>query len=236
MRNEITDLLIDELDRYGLKGQVDDRSKHLEVVWVGSQGRRFLVVPKTPSDWRSGLNCRSDMRKILRADNEKIKEEDPLSFKKAMSLPKEPIVTFAARERALQKDVETLCELVLELVEKTTIQQSQLSSILEKMNSIQVVSTVESTVSFTGQQVVEQPHAERPTAQRHGRSALTIAAVLEAMPFEWTRVPVLIGHTGFGKATVYKALNILFEQGLVEHGPHATWRKKAHDNILVFGP
>jgi hypothetical protein len=42
--------------------------KHIQARWSCRGGTRFYALPATPSDWRSPLNVRSDIRKILKAD------------------------------------------------------------------------------------------------------------------------------------------------------------------------
>jgi hypothetical protein len=131
-RNETVDRIIDELERHGLKGVVGERGKHLEIAWETPLGRRFVIAPRTPSDWRAGMNLRSDLRKLLKADNIQPKAINDLSFQRAMSLPKlvEP------KEHVLQKDVEALVDLVFEL-------QSQVADLSSKLSSIKIVSTIQ---------------------------------------------------------------------------------------------
>ncbi|SFO29049.1 hypothetical protein SAMN04487859_12333 [Roseovarius lutimaris] len=43
------------------------RKRHPQLVGLGPDGHRFrLIVTKTPSDWRSVLNERARLRRILR--------------------------------------------------------------------------------------------------------------------------------------------------------------------------
>jgi hypothetical protein len=65
-RMEHLEPVLDELERYGLKSEIGDRGKHLEIRWNTPMGERFIIMPKTPSDWRGALNSRSDLRKMLR--------------------------------------------------------------------------------------------------------------------------------------------------------------------------
>ena len=225
--NDITDLLLEELDKYGLKGEISDRSKHLEIAWETPYGRRFVIAAKTASDWRSGLNTRSDLRKLLRKDNMHPKQESPVSFQRAMSLPKESIVTHASRERAMQRDIETLVELVMELQEQNSSLQQQVTAITEKLNSVSVVSTVMSTVSFAGQQVVEQPVQSDPGSLPKTERVKSNDVVLNCTAYEWTLVSAIIQNTGLGRAVVNQCLMRLREKGLVENGLRGQWRKVA---------
>src|ERR1700677_2013035 len=143
-RNEHLELCLEELERYGLKGEISERGKHLELAWVSPLGRRFVIAPKTPSDWRSSLNMRSDLRKLLRADNLQPKQVSNLTFQKAMSLPKQPTIN---KELLLQNDVDALTDLVFDL-------QSQLSLLQNKMNSMRVVARIEFDQV---EQIIENP-------------------------------------------------------------------------------
>lgn len=233
MRNEVTDLLLETLSKYGLKGIVSDRTKHLEVSWEGIAGPRFVIAPRTPSDWRSALNCRSDLRKMLRKDNQPLMEDKPTSFQKAMSLPQESIVTIATRERALQKDVEVLCELVLELQDQNNELRQDVRSLLEQMKDVTVVSTVMSTVKFAGQQVVEEHPVlqlketpvikprERPSGER----------LLEILSFTWKDIGEILQEMGIHtlgpeSRPVRSRLQYYKKIGLVENGARGMWRRK----------
>ena len=133
-RNEDIDRVMDELERHGLRGVVSDRGKHLEVAWETPHGRRFVIAARTGSDWRGGLNLRSDCRKLLRADNIQPKQISELTFQRAMSLPK----AMPPRGETLQKDVDTLTDLVFDL-------QAQLSALQERLDSAAVVSKMTKT-------------------------------------------------------------------------------------------
>lgn len=234
MRNEITDLLIEELEKYGLKGYLEDRSKHIEVYWLLPNGeRRFTIVPRTASDWRSGMNSRSDLRKMLRADNVSLKQDDVRSFNRAMSMPKETVVTQVARDRAIQRDIETLSDLVLELQEQNTQLMSQVSSMHEKMNSIQVVSTVMSNVSFVDQQVVEQPQVGAKPLFR-GERVSSIEVIYNLMTFVWMSRAEILERSGLNHAVASQCLLRLRKRGLVENGQRGQWRKIPNDNVTLL--
>lgn len=217
MRNEVTDLLIEELSKYGLKGTISDRSKHLEVSWDGIAGSRFIIAPKTPSDWRSSLNARSDLRKMLRKDNQPLLEDRPMSFQKAMSLPKETLVTQVARDRALQRDVEVLCDVVMELQEK-------INSLHEKLESVTVVSTVMSSVKFAGQQTVEEPVQPKILERKERPSSTEI--VFNCVGFVWTQKSEILKLSGLNAGVVNQALMRLRAKGWIENGQRGMWRRK----------
>jgi len=64
-------LVLDALDmlaKRGLVPVVSKRGKHIKVRWV-DQGRVYvLVVARTPSDYRTRLNSRAVLRRLLRAN------------------------------------------------------------------------------------------------------------------------------------------------------------------------
>lgn len=65
-RRSITVLaVLDELERAGIKGEIEMRSKHMAIVWTDHGGRKSFVTACTPSDVRSHLNARSDVRRMI---------------------------------------------------------------------------------------------------------------------------------------------------------------------------
>lgn len=68
MRNECLDQAIADLRAVGIEPEVEHGGKHIILRWKHNNSPRMWVVPKTPSDWRTPLNNRSDLRKILKAD------------------------------------------------------------------------------------------------------------------------------------------------------------------------
>jgi hypothetical protein len=64
-------LVLDALDALAQRGfvpLVGTRGKHVKIRWV-DQGRVYvLIVSRTPSDYRSRLNSRAVLRRLLRAN------------------------------------------------------------------------------------------------------------------------------------------------------------------------
>ena len=59
---------LDTLAKRGLVPIVGKRGKHIKIKWV-DQGRAYLlIVSRTPSDYRSRLNSRAVLRRLLRAN------------------------------------------------------------------------------------------------------------------------------------------------------------------------
>jgi hypothetical protein len=219
-RNEHIELAMEELERYGLRGEVSERGKHLEIAWTTPHGRRFVIAPKTPSDWRGGLNLRSDLRKLLRADNLQVKQINNLSFQKAMSLPKQPIVT---RELLLQNDVDALSDLVFEL-------QSQIASLHDKMNSMRVVAKIEfnqveervvddTEILDTINQLVDK-------AQNPFRLGSTQAKIFETLTHQYKSFLDIVKESGIGYKYVANTLTKAKKKGFCESGLRGQWRRK----------
>lgn len=215
--NEITDLIIAELDRYGLKGKIVDLSKRLAVEYETPEGSRRITCAKTPSDWRAGMNQRSQLRRMLREDGMQIVEQSPTSFVKAMSLPKESLVSSVSRERAMQKDIEVLSDLAFDIDEK-------LDKLISKLESITVVSTVTSTLG-----IVDQPEYQPPPDIREKVKRGEVS-VLSVMTFEYTDVREIIrkmGNMVTGKS-IRAQLQYNLKKGRVERGLRGQYRKKTN--------
>lgn len=236
-RNEIVDILVDELDRYGLRSEVSNRSKHVEVAWETPLGRRFVIAPCTSSDWRAGFNARSQLRRMLKQDNLQPRVEASTSFQKAMALPKEPVVSVFDRERFLKQDVEALADLVMDL-------QNQLVSLQQQMTTATVTSTVTSIIHFGAEQkapneAVPEKAVEEAISQEtvihqeadaayHAYSAplgKTSQAVFDALTYRYEPRHVIISRTQLDHTLVNQALMRLRKKGLVESGLRGMWRK-----------
>jgi hypothetical protein len=69
MRNPCLDAALAELDAVGIRDyQLARGSKHLQVRWTVAGVLRMMIIPGSPSDWRSPANTRRDMRRLLRED------------------------------------------------------------------------------------------------------------------------------------------------------------------------
>lgn len=232
-RNEHLELVIDELERYGLRGEVGERGKHLEIAFETPLGRRFIIVPKTPSDWRGAMNSRSDLRKILKKDNLQPKVISQLSYQKAMSLPKPP----PPPELILQKDVNELIDLVFELQSQFAAIQELNTMLINKMSTAKVTSTIQFSepLSEANDLVVEiekksydQPalafvvHKEGPF--REGSMQARIFSCLTA---KYQSADDIVKQSGAGKKFVAKTLSIIKKRGFAEIGLRGQWRRKA---------
>lgn len=70
MQNPCLDAALHELESAGIRDVAQARGgKHLQLRWkVNGHGLRMYPVPLTPSDWRSPLNVRAEIRRLLRED------------------------------------------------------------------------------------------------------------------------------------------------------------------------
>ena len=70
MRNPCLEIALAELESAGIRGiERTYGSKHPQLCWrVNGGALRCYAVPGTPSDVRSPLNVRADIRRLLRAD------------------------------------------------------------------------------------------------------------------------------------------------------------------------
>jgi hypothetical protein len=51
----------------GFTPSVDTSGRHVKVRWTDARGYRFvLVIPQSPSDWRSRSNSKATLRRLLR--------------------------------------------------------------------------------------------------------------------------------------------------------------------------
>ncbi len=66
--NECIEAVIEELRTVGIDPTVRHGGKHAVIEWDHRGARRVFHAPLTPSDWRSHLNSRSQVRNILRSD------------------------------------------------------------------------------------------------------------------------------------------------------------------------
>lgn len=57
---------LDTLAKRGLVPIVGKRGKHIKIRWVDQGHTYVLVVARTPSDYRSRLNSRAVLRRLLR--------------------------------------------------------------------------------------------------------------------------------------------------------------------------
>ena len=128
--NELTEIAFNELKAHGIKAHLrDTNGGHIEIAWqvVPEKEVRKIVVAKSTSDWRSRMNTRADVRRLLRADNvspkmsqEKPKKPAQLLVQKAMSLPQPDVLPIPDQVAAMRSEMADLSELVVRLIKIVT--------------------------------------------------------------------------------------------------------------------
>lgn len=225
-RNEHIDLIMDELERYGLRGELSERGKHLEIAWTTPVGRRFVIVARTPSDWRAGLNTRSEVRKLLRADNMQLRAIHELSFQKAMTLPKQQMIN---QDQVLRNDVSALMDMVFDLQTQISQLQDQNSSLINKMNSMTVVSRIEfnhyeeekvdDIIVEVNKKIYEQEKAPFLLGS-------TQDSIIACLTHQYQSLEDIVKASGVGKKYVCTTLSKAKKRGFAENGLYGQWKRK----------
>lgn len=228
-RLEHLEPVMEELERYGLRGEIGERGKHLEIRWKTPNGERFITMPRTPSDWRSALNSRSDLRKLLRADNLQPKPISDLTFQKAMSLPKPP--PSITKEQFLQNDVDALTDLVFELQSRLSEMQAAFVALDQKTSSARVVSYIQYGESAVKPEVENEliekiervvPH-EGPFRQGSTQDKIYKVLTDQYMSIDQIKQLANVPNPKYVNTTLWKAK----DKGFVECGLRGMYRRKA---------
>lgn len=231
MRTDHVKLALAELEKYGLKGEVSHRSKHLEISWSAPQGERFICCALTPSDWRVPMKVRADIRKLLKADGlEPVEEKPAVSFQKAMSLPKPPLVSTSEREEALKNDVEALTDLVFELQAQIENMRSTIAEVIrEQLQSVTVVSRVQFADKAPGpvEQLFATLHEASNPKQTKSELVLSVLSY-EYRPRQWI-IAEALKLVPTTKQSINQILSKAKREGLVESGLRGMWRLKKND-------
>ncbi|MGY2987735.1 hypothetical protein [Bradyrhizobium sp. USDA 4508] len=124
MSNELQQIAVNELRLYGIKPECRPNGRgHIEIVWRAcpEKEERVVVVAKTPSDWRSRMNARAEVRKYLRADNVQLatqaKPRNPKQtmLQDALSLPQD-VIPIPDQLTALRGELADLTALMVRLL------------------------------------------------------------------------------------------------------------------------
>jgi len=223
IKNDHIDAVISELSRFGIQGVLGERGKHMEVRWRYANGKeRFIIVPKTPSDHRGALNCRSDTRRLLREDGVQPPPPQVVQFQRAMSLPR-PDDLGAVRLKKLEEDFAGLLDWVGDLDAKLNEVLARLANAKVSMAvSFELPQKIEAhqeeavTVSFP------QLEPQKASGNRGKRKDLLLNAL---RPGVWTSLGELAKLSGMSGQHVSQSLNYLKKTGHVENGLRGMWRK-----------
>lgn len=254
-QTEEVEVILRELRAYGLKGQVENRSKHIEVYWQYPDGRsRSHICPASGSDCRGWLNSRARVRRWLREDGIQPPAPEKRVLERALNLPS-PEDSGVARLERVEKDNEALLDWVAELQETVTVLQKMLSQVNVSVRfgdvpEVSVAPPEEDTVaqgSFPAP--VPAPTEPPVTYVRQGVSAADpsppgfahrqtkkqlVWALLQGGT--WVHKGLIEKETKLPSAHVSNTLHILKSEGYVENGMRGYWRKKPHMNGTAISP
>jgi hypothetical protein len=123
MQNEVVQTIVKELSLHGIRHTKDfSGSGHVRIAWQTNQFKpmREYYAPSTPSDNRSRLNARAEVRRFLTADGVDItakavrEAKPPGVFAKALQLPsQEPVVSLTDQVKMLRAEISDLTDLIL---------------------------------------------------------------------------------------------------------------------------
>jgi len=197
-----------ELSKFGIKGEVVDRGKHLAVEWNYSDGRyRQVFTARTGSDWRGPLNVRARVRRILREANITLPPPSIVIFEKALNLPK-PTDFAAEKIRRLENDVEALCDLCLEQSLRLEALEKRLAGLRVSVSFEEVAIKTTELSNWRANSMKQRPAVLNYLSDGLWHNRNDIAKV--------TEIPV---------NNVSRVLNQLLNAGMVENGQRGMWRK-----------
>jgi hypothetical protein len=67
MKNPLVQDAVALLAEHGFAAKVRNGGKHIKLCWRDADCSYSLIIPRSPSDWRSRRNSRATLRRILRA-------------------------------------------------------------------------------------------------------------------------------------------------------------------------
>jgi hypothetical protein len=180
-------ILLAELRSVGLRPQVEKTGgNHNRVTWcVEGKEERVYFCSSTPSDYRSRLNVRADVRRMLRADNVALeKTASRPQLQRAMEVPR-AAPSIPEELTALRNEVADLAALVGELAEDVKFVRSRLTPRI-------VEAAVEPAL---------------PSGRRHALQPEKLLRHLTVSPQSVTELRLAVGASSY--KTVWRALNEL---------------------------
>jgi len=139
--NELQQVAVGELRLHGIKPTVEHTGTgHIAIRWRAcpEKEERTVIVAKTPGDWRSRMNARSEVRKYLRADNValvmtgKPRKKEKALAETALSLPPPDVIPTADQFAALRGEVADLTQLVVKLIKIAYATRDMAAKVLPK--------------------------------------------------------------------------------------------------------
>jgi Rha family phage regulatory protein len=114
-QNECVAAALQEIESAGYAPVVEPRGKHLAIVWRQGSTERQYFAPSTPSDRRAWLNCRADIRRMLREGQDSSGEVVAISAPRlittddvALASSKDVAKAFDKRHDHVLRDIDNL--------------------------------------------------------------------------------------------------------------------------------
>lgn len=235
-RNDCLDAVVGELERFGIRSEVQDRSKHMEVLWRGPKGEhRSYFIPNTPSDHKAWLNCRGDVRRQLRLDGVELPKPNVLTLQHALSAPK-PVEPQADRLSRLEEDRDVLLDWLVDGRAELAEALSAVATMKAQLANVRVTVSFDNNSAQPFAPVVEEaPKKKMGRRPREGISQADQVLNAFAAPGQWTAVHKLCEITGFDGPTLGRLLWGLKNAEKVENGQRGWWRKKPQELQVVSG-
>lgn len=224
-----TDVVLNELEQYGIKGRVSERGKQVAVEWEHAGQARVIFCARTPSDWRGALNIRAHTRRQLRADG--VQKVEPqkrvLTLAHALTFP-QPTPTAPTPDSPRQADFDALLDLVADL-------QDQVSRLEARFNNVRVTATVSfdppqavsAVASAPSHQPVKAPKAPMGLTRKVRAGGPTELLMGALRGRGWVPTAELIRLPGLTSVkAASNTLSNLKKKGFVENGPSG-WRMTA---------
>lgn len=218
-RNELVEVVLRELECFGITGEVVHRGKHIEVVWFVAGQRRSNIVSASASDHRAWLNARGEVRRTLRADNvQPAPRDNVLSFKNAISVPK-PVELPLERIKKLEEEVTILLDWLVD-------ERARADALEVKLKNVKV------TISFDAPAPV--PVLVKPSIKTAGDGGPSDRILVALAHGKWVAKQALQKETGIEDRNLSATLNYLKnKKGLIENGQRGYWRKKPEQQVAT---
>ena len=217
-RNEIVETVFKELEIHGLKPVLLSGGKHDKIKWNAHGRERCFIASVSPSDVRSRLNARAEVRRMLRDDGITIPEKPlkPSLLSQAMSVPP-PMDPIGVRVARLEAEVNVLTEMFLEHF--TRARQEPVIEMVVKGAEVRLRPEAETLNRW-------EPTKSLPIHAPTRKKGAVEQAILNAMSFhEISTAPELARVVGRVASHINTTLYNLQKKGLVEKLGRGEWRK-----------
>jgi hypothetical protein len=216
MQNECLDAALRELADVGVRPTVHNDRRHVLLEWDVDGKKRQYFLPKTPSDRRAWLNCRADVRRMIKEDGLDVAYAQRPLLQKALEVPVQTTPeTPDARMIRLEREHDAMIDLIIDL--DTQIKNQQRPAIEIKIDGVPMVLQPAPTI------VPAMPAPVRPLQKGERAPMGYLVSVMREG--EWVTTRDLVERTGLPKTTVTSTLHYWKKKGVVEK-EHRKWRRK----------